>query len=193
MGRTKSHGGIRGSLIAVVLALAACGDDADKDESGKDAAAGEGNSTGDSGTSNTNGGAETGDPDDSCSTGSGGGEASSGACLIANYAGTYNVTASSGSHARGTITIADDGTIDYDAALQFPAQEFQGVYDRLECCMRISVEMNPRADNDATLGMGARHRVDVFTSTSELAAPVVRFEYYPNWPSEVGKVALEVN
>jgi hypothetical protein len=174
-----------------MLALAACGDDADKAESAKDAAAGEGNTTGDSGTSNTNGGAETGDPEAGCSTG--GGEASSGACLIAKYAGTYNVTASSGSHGRGTITIADDGAIDYDAALQFAAEDFQGVYDRLECCMRISVEMNPRADNDAALAMGARHRVDVFTSTSELAAPVVRFEYYPNWPSEAGKVALEVD
>lgn len=135
--------------------------------------------------------ADAGDDDDDGQCATGGGEASVGACLVAQYAGTYDVTATSGTHARGTVTIADDGAVDYDEGLSFSIDEYQGVYDRLECCMRISVEMNPRADNDAAVA-DARHRVDVFTDSATTGGAVTSFEYYPNWPSETGKVVLDV-
>lgn len=122
----------------------------------------------------------------------GGGEAPVGPCLVAMHAGTYTVQATAGAHARGTIVLDADGSVDYDEGLNFPIADFEGVYDRLECCMRISVEMNQRPDNDKTLDPTARHRVDIFLSSSAPGSDVVRFEYYPNWPSDQGKVDLDV-
>ena len=173
-------------LLSTVLfislgALTGCGDD-----------------TGGAGGSGQGGGDDAGSTTASGSTGSGecessgGGEASVGPCLVAAHAGTFSVTPSVGTHARGTITIGADGSIDYDTSLQFEIADYQGVYDRLECCQRISVEMNPRPDNDPALAEGARHRVDVFTDASTPGGAVVRFEYFPNWPSEEGKVILDV-
>lgn len=122
----------------------------------------------------------------------GGGEISVGPCLVAAHAGTYAVTAAIGAHTRGSITIADDGSVDYDTDLQFPISDYEGVYDRLDCCQRISVEMKQRPDNDTGLAPDARHRVDVFTDSSTVGSAVVGFDYYPNWPAEQGKVHLDV-
>lgn len=128
--------------------------------------------------------------DGTCPTG--GGEASVGACLVAAHAGTYTVTASTGAHQRGSVVVAEDGAIDYDTDLQFAVDDQAGVYDRLDCCQRISVEMEQRPDKDTSLAPDARHRVDLFLSSSTVGSDVVRFEYYPNWPSENGKVVLDV-
>lgn len=156
--------------LAAVLALAACGGD---DADGASGAGGAGGSS-----------------DGECKVG--GGEAAVGPCLVAAHAGTFAVTATSGAHARGTVTIGADGGIDYDTNLLFAIADYQGVYDRLECCQRISVEMNPRADNDMSLAPDARHRVDVFTASSVVGSEVVRFEYFPNWPSTEGQVNSDV-
>lgn len=160
---------LRAWLGVVGLGLAGCGGaDGDADE----ATATAGSSTG--------GGA--------CEVG--GGEASVGPCLVAAHAGTYAVTG--GAHSRGSITLGADGSVDYDAGLLFGIGDYEGVYDRLECCQRISVEMKQRPDNDKTLAPDARHRVDIFTDSTSPGGAVVRFEYFPNWPSEAGKVMLDV-
>jgi hypothetical protein len=146
---------------------------------------------GSGGTGGAGGGAGTGTGGSSAECKMGGGEAPVGPCLVALHAGTYKVTPKSGTHTRGTVTIAADGAVDYDTGLQFAIVDYEGVYDRLMCCQRISVEMNPRPDNDKTLSADARHRVDVFTTSSTPGSDVVRFEYFPNWPSEQGKVDLD--
>jgi hypothetical protein len=159
-----------------LTALAAC------DDGGSGGSGGGGGSGGSGGGTTTSAG--------ECQTG--GGEAPVGPCLVAAHAGAYAVTATAGAHTRGTITIGDDGSIDYDTDLQFPIDDYEGVYDRLECCNRISVEMKQRPDNDTSLAPDARHRVDVFTASSTVGSAVVSFDYYPNWPSENGKVVLDV-
>lgn len=170
-----------GALFSLSLStVAACGDDTGGSGGGGQGGGGQGGG-GEPASTGSTGGEECGE--------SGGGEASVGPCLVAAHAGTYQVT---GDHVRGSITIGEDGSIDYDESLQFGIDEYQGVYDRLECCQRISVEMNPRPENDPSLAEGARHRVDVFTDSTTSGGAVVRFEYYPNWPSEDGKVALDV-
>jgi hypothetical protein len=126
----------------------------------------------------------------SCPTG--GGEASVGACLVARFAGTYTLMAAAGSHARGTLTIAPDGAVDYDTGNQLAIADHAGVYDRLMCCNRVSIEMKQRPDNDRAQAADARRRLDLFTASAAAGAPVVRFEYYPNYPSTQGKVDLQV-
>lgn len=136
------------------------------------------------------------DGDDSALTtddcGGGGGEAPVGPCLTAAFAGSYTVTAVEGSHTRGVVTISGDGDVDYDDGLDFLVADQEGVYDRLDCCNRVSVEMLQRPDNDTSLATDARHRVDLFTDGPSTSATVTSFEYYPNWPDAGGKVVLEV-
>jgi len=115
-----------------------------------------------------------------------------GPCLTAQFAGTYTVSATQGTHSRGTIIISEDGAVDYDDGLSFPVVDQEGVYDRLDCCNRVSVEMLQRPDNDTSLATDARHRVDVFTDGPTTTATVTSFEYYPNWPDGGGMVVLEV-
>lgn len=52
--------------------------------------------------------------------------------------------------------------------------------------------MDQRPDNDTALAPDARHRVDIFTASSTVGDDVVGFHCYPNWPSEGGKVELNV-
>ncbi len=129
-------------------------------------------------------------PGEEC--GSGGGEAPVGPCLTAAFAGTYTVVATEGAHQRGTIVVSDAGDVDYDDGLDFPVADQEGVYDRLDCCNRVSVEMLQRPDNDTSLATDARHRVDLFTDAPGTDANVISFEYYPNWPDTAGTVVLTV-
>lgn len=164
------------SILGCLLGIPACG--------------GAGGAGGGGGTGGSGGGGSGGNPG-SCSTG--GGEAPVGPCLVAEHAGTFNVTATTGTHTRGTIILGEDGSVDYDTGLNFPITDYQGVYDRLECCQRISVEMEQRPDNNTDLADDARHRVDIFTDSTSSGGAVVSFEYYPNWPSSEGKVVLTVD
>ena len=127
---------------------------------------------------------------EACATG--GGELPVGPCLVAAFAGTYSVTATTSTHVRGTVVITEDGDVDYDTDLLFGTEDYEGVFDRLECCNRVSVEMTQRDDNDTGLAPDARHRVDVFTDGPTPTAAVTAFEYYPNWPDESAKVVLSV-
>jgi len=136
---------------------------------------------------------DTGEPEPAAGCSADDVEASTGPCLVAQLAGTYDVTATSGVHTRGTLTVDDDGAVHYDDGLDFLAADMEGVYDRLECCQRISVEMVQRDDNDTTLAEDARHRVDFFVDDTALPATVTDIEYHPNWPSEDGKVVLTVD
>ena len=151
-------------------------------------ACGGGDAGGDSGASTTASGTTT-----TADCGATTIEASTGPCLIAQLAGTYDVTATSGTHTRGTVTVEADGTVRYDDGLDFLAPDMEGVYDRLDCCERISVEMTQRADNDTSLAPDARHRVDFFVDANSLPANLVSLEYYPNWPASDGLVVLTVD
>ena len=121
-----------------------------------------------------------------------GGEQSVGPCLVAAFAGSYPVEITEGSHNRGVVTLLETGGIDYDNGEIFVPSAYEGVYDRLECCNRISVELKQRDDNNTNLAPDARHRVDIFTSGPTTGSAVVRFEYDPNWPAGQGKVVLNV-
>ncbi|MEQ9318187.1 MAG: hypothetical protein RIF41_03470 [Polyangiaceae bacterium] len=146
--------------------------------------------SGDDPSSGTGGNTGVGGSDGECATGMS--EQPVGPCLVAQYAGSYDVTPTSGTPQRGTMVIGADGAVDYDTGFDFPITDYEGVFDRLDCCMRISVEMTQRPDNDTSLAPDARHRVDIFTDQNVVGGVVTRFEYFPNWPSEDGKVELDV-
>lgn len=171
---------MRALLSATLLLAAACGDDTG---GAGGAGGGDGQGGGAGTTTSTGSGVECGN---------GGGEAPVGPCLVVAHAGTYQVTPTVGSHTRGTITLGEDGSVDYDTGLFFDVASYEGVYDRLECCQRVSVEMRQTPENDTSLAPDARHRVDFFTDSTAIGGAVVRFEYFPNYPSEEGKVELDV-
>jgi hypothetical protein len=181
-------------IVATLMFLVACGGDAaPTDDTGAPSTTPTTNPTTTNATTTnatTTNAATTATDTSDCS--SGGGELPVGPCLTAQFAGTYAVGATEGSHQRGTIVIGTDGSVDYDDGLSFPVVDQEGVYDRLDCCNRVSVEMLQRPDNDTSLATDARHRVDLFTDGPSTTAALVSFEYYPNWPDEGGKVVLQV-
>ena len=44
-------------------------------------------------------------------------------------------------HNRMTVIINNDGTIDFDDSIEFTQDEIDAVYDRLDCCDRIHVDL----------------------------------------------------
>lgn len=68
-------------------------------------------------------------------------ELPSGNDLISTCAGTYNIAfmQDDASHARGTITIGTDNSIDFDDGIVFNAADINVVYDRISCCNRIEI------------------------------------------------------
>ena len=186
--------------LFLCMGVAACGGDDDApSETGGDNSSGDGDGDGDDSLDPVGDG--DGDSDDGMSGDGdessdeckiGGGEAPVGACIVAAFAGTYEVVATTGEHARGTVILGADGSVDYDTDLSFVEADYDGIYDRLECCQRISVEMLQTSENDTSIDADARRRVDIFTSDATTSGDVQSFEYYPNWPGEGGKVVLEV-
>lgn len=63
--------------------------------------------------------------------------------LLAERAGTYTVTSMSGTaeHSRMSVIIQSDGTIDFDDGIVYDAQSIEVIYDRLNCCDRIHLDM----------------------------------------------------
>lgn len=99
----------------------------------------------------------------------GGGEGPANIELVTAVAGTYTVTeVLEGSHQRGTVTIGDDGAIDYDTGLSFTPDQYEAIFDRLDCCMRVSVEFNEQGD-------GNKPRVDLFVDADGALERVVYF------------------
>ncbi|MEQ8471400.1 MAG: hypothetical protein RIC35_09445 [Marinoscillum sp.] len=76
-------------------------------------------------------------------------EAPVGAEIVADLAGTYTVTeTTAGEHTRGTVTIGADAAIDFDSNVSFTSEDIAvgNVFDRLECCNRISVNYDEDDD-----------------------------------------------
>jgi hypothetical protein len=116
-------------------------------------------------------------------------EDSSGTSLIAPHAGTWNVTATSGTHARGTIIIKANGDIDFDTGKAFTASEYEGVYDRRtvtdsEGGGRIQVEILPT-------GSTPQQRIRIFVDGSNARPKSIT--YYPDANANDPKVAVTVN
>lgn len=63
--------------------------------------------------------------------------------LLADRAGTYVVTEMTelAEHTRMSVTINDDGTIDFDENIEYGEGDIEAVYDRLDCCDRIHVDL----------------------------------------------------
>lgn len=63
--------------------------------------------------------------------------------LIGAFAGTYEIgLLYEGLHARGTVTISADNSVDFDSDRSYSAADADGaaVYDRLGCCNRVDVD-----------------------------------------------------
>lgn len=62
--------------------------------------------------------------------------------IIGTLVGSYDVEfVHQGLHARGTVVIGADNSIDFDTALQFSAEDANNadVFDRIDCCNRIDI------------------------------------------------------
>lgn len=44
-------------------------------------------------------------------------------------------------HSRMSVIIQNDGTIDFDDGIVYDAQSIEVIYDRLNCCDRIHLDM----------------------------------------------------
>ena len=88
-------------------------------------------------------------------SGNDGQSAQTGACgtgsnvaLVANCAGTYTVsTTTGGTHTTGAVTIGTDGSVTFDDGIAFTASDINAVFDRLSVDRRIQI--NYGADDDA--------------------------------------------
>ncbi|EWH10408.1 hypothetical protein DS2_08043 [Catenovulum agarivorans DS-2] len=69
--------------------------------------------------------------------------------LVVKYAGSYNVTASSGTHSRGTVSIGTDLTIDFDTDVAFTEDDIQNISDRTFIQDEPRVQLSYGADDDA--------------------------------------------
>jgi hypothetical protein len=86
-------------------------------------------------------------PSGTCGDNNGG--AITGLALISNCAGNYTVTSSAtGTHNRGTITIATDGAVDFDTDINFPASPAPTVFDRLSIEGAARIQANYGTDDD---------------------------------------------
>lgn len=80
---------------------------------------------------------------------SGGGEGPAGIELVTALAGTYAVdTVLDGTHTRGTVVIDENGAVDYDDGIQFGPSDYQAVFDRIDCCMRVGIQMVVQGDGN---------------------------------------------
>lgn len=69
--------------------------------------------------------------------------------LLGSCAGTYTVTSTdTGTHSRGTIVISEDGSVDFDTDLNFPASQAPTVFDRLSIENAARIQANYGADDD---------------------------------------------
>ncbi|MDX1496856.1 MAG: hypothetical protein R3352_04820 [Salinisphaeraceae bacterium] len=104
--------------------------------------------------------------------------------LVTTYAGDYSVTeVKDGTHVRSSLSISAQGDIDYDADISFAQSDIDVIFDRLECCSRISVNMKERD--------GKTPRIDLFEDD---AGNLVEVVYYTdNFGSSGSTVSVEPN
>ena len=104
----------------------------------------------------------------------GGGSGPTNLELVTALAGNYSITATnSGSHSRGTLSINDDGDIDFDTGASFTQADIDVIYDRLSCCNRVGVQMNQM---DGQSGE-QRPEINLYVDGSN---NLIRAEYFPN-------------
>lgn len=102
-------------------------------------------------------------------TNGGSSEAPSELAIVFDYAGTYDVVEeTTGTHDRKTITIGEDGSVDFDTDISFAASDVQAVYDRIECCLRIQLSYG--ADDDGEV-------VNLFLNDAADALASVQFRH----------------
>jgi hypothetical protein len=81
--------------------------------------------------------------------------------LVTPYAGTWNVTRVwDGSHERETLTIDEDGNVDFDTGVNVPVSTATAVYDRIGCCTRVQVDYTPSASNGWTTSINFHLEAD---------------------------------
>jgi hypothetical protein len=70
--------------------------------------------------------------------------------LVTNLAGTYTVTGTTkGAHSRGTVTIGDNGLVDFDSGVTFLRSQIVVIYDRLFITNEPRIQISYGADDDA--------------------------------------------
>ena len=69
--------------------------------------------------------------------------------LVTDLAGSYNVTATQGSHNRGTVEIQSNGGIDFDTGISFTLNDIVEIFDRTSIANEPRVQVNYGADDDA--------------------------------------------
>src|SRR5690554_6030177 len=62
--------------------------------------------------------------------------------LISTCAGEYDIAFvhRDEPHARGTVTIGEDNSVDFDTGIVLPATEISTVFNRISCCNRIDID-----------------------------------------------------
>lgn len=113
-------------------------------------------------------------------------EAAAGLDLVAIYAGTYTVTAQQGSHSRGTLTIAEDGSlIDFDDDRQLTVLG-ENVFNRIP-----NFPEEPRVQIEFFDDAPQQSRVRLFVDPEDTSI-LIRVAYFPDASTEDNATILEV-
>lgn len=93
--------------------------------------------------------------------------------LVLQFIGTYNVEAVTNSHDRGTLTILDDGSVDFDTATIFPAENIVAIFDRTNIQDEPRIQINYSENDDGQV-------IQLFLSQDLSTLERVQFRYRQN-------------
>ncbi len=95
--------------------------------------------------------------------------------LIQALAGTYTVqNVAIGTHVRGTLTIAADGSIDFDDGISFSPSDYALISDRIDVLDAIFIDTNPWPNEPY-------ERIELFVDPNDPSV-LVQVIYRPNYP-----------
>lgn len=102
--------------------------------------------------------------------------------IIQNLAGMYTITqVNGGTHDRMTLTIEEDGDIDFDTDLFFSTEQYELVTDNRECCGTIVIDITPSPSEP-------HERIEIPVN-SATGIPVA-VNYFPDYPNTSNRLQV---
>ncbi len=103
--------------------------------------------------------------------------------LIIALEGDYTVSSvDEGSHNRMSVSIDNQGTIDFDMDLTFTAEDYELITDRRDCCDGIWVDISPYPSEPY-------ERLELYVDASD---NLTEIHYYPEYPNVGGRVKISL-